>query len=142
MVLFVTRDSDRLLAIIIISALFMATVIVTYPYRLDSDNKVQSAFLAQVLWTSLGAVAFRLDGAHVAAVPAQLVVVVDSEEEPGLHVHGAGCADAPAHTLPAPQPVVEHVADVVTQALDVVEVEANPAEHLHATAWAAAPAQL
>ena len=55
MVLFVTRDSDRLLAIIIISALFMATVIVTYPYRLDSDNKVQSAFLAQVLWTSLGA---------------------------------------------------------------------------------------
>jgi hypothetical protein len=63
MVLFVTRDADRLLAVIIISALFMATVIVFFPYRLGSDNKVQSAFLAQVLWTTLGAVAFRLNGA-------------------------------------------------------------------------------
>ncbi len=46
-VLFVTRDSDRTLSVIILSTVFMAAVITTVPYRLASDNKVQSACLAQ-----------------------------------------------------------------------------------------------
>lgn len=53
----------------------------------------------------------------------------------------AGCADPPAHTLPAPQPVAEQlVAFVTAQACEDVSVEANPAAHEHAAGTAAAPA--
>jgi hypothetical protein len=41
-----------------------------------------------------------------------------------LHVHTAGCADPPAHTLPAVQPAVMQVAEIVTHAADDVDVEA------------------
>ena len=75
-------------------------------------------------------------------LPAHAVVVIDDDEYPALQVHVAGCAEPPAHTLPASQPVVEQVADVVTQALDVGTVEAHPGEQVHAAAWAPLPVQL
>ncbi len=56
--------------------------------------------------------------------------------------HANGCADPPAHTLPAEQPVVEHVAEVATHALDVGAVDAQPGEHEHAIACAPFPVQL
>lgn len=59
-VLFLSREADQLLAVIIISAVFLCIVIVAWPFKMDSDNKVQSAFLAQVLWTTLAAIALKL----------------------------------------------------------------------------------
>ena len=75
-------------------------------------------------------------------LPAHAVVVIDDDAYPALQPHTAGCDDPPAHTLPAPQLVVEHVADVKTQALDVVAVDAQPEGHEHAILWAPLPVQL
>ena len=77
---------------------------------------------------------------HVPLLPEHAFVASDEEEYPALQLHTAGCADPPAHTLPAPQPVAEQVADTASQALDVVAVEAHPGEHVHATAVAPPPA--
>jgi hypothetical protein len=67
---------------------------------------------------------------QVPELPAHEVVVVEKDENPGVQEQRAGCADPPAHTLPAPHPVVKHVDAVATQDVEDMAVDARPTAQL------------